>query len=56
MKYKVTIRATVTKTYMVKAENEDLAVMEAQEKFSVLVEEDIEEHYQQDLVTVEKVD
>jgi hypothetical protein len=56
MKYAVTIQATVTKTYMVEAENEDLAVMEAQENFSVLNEEGIDENYQQDLVTVEKVD
>jgi hypothetical protein len=53
--YKVTIRATVTKTYTVNASSEDEAVEEAHQIFSVL-EDGVPEDYDQDTLEVERVD
>lgn len=50
--YLVTVRATVTKTYVVEADNEDDAADEAHEIFSVLPEDDVQENYEQETVSV----
>ena len=54
MKYRVTIRATVTKTVEVEAENESEATEIAHQEFSVLNDGD-EEKYEQDTVNVQSV-
>lgn len=51
--YDVTIRATITKTIRVEAENEDDAYVEAHEQFSVLP--DGEERYEQEATDIEEV-
>lgn len=48
--FDVTIKATVTKTYTVQADNSDSAVEIAVAGFSVLAD-DAEEHYEQDVVS-----
>jgi hypothetical protein len=50
-KYSVTIRATVTKTYEVEAENEELAVQEAHHYFTVMPDNS-EERYSEDCINV----
>ncbi len=52
--YDVTIRATVTKTLRVEAENADDAQVEAQEKFSADAD-GTEEGYDEDVIGVEEV-
>jgi len=52
--YKVTIRATVTKTLSIKAENSNSAEETAHEQFSVLNNGD-DENYDQDTLDVELV-
>ena len=52
--YQVTIRATVTKTYEVEADNEDAAYEEANSIFSVLNEDGIDENYQQEVIDIEE--
>ena len=54
-KYWVTIRATVTKTLTVTAKDEESAVQEAHEMFSVL-EDGTDENYEQDTLSVEEID
>ena len=54
MRYKITIRATVTKDYIVEADDEDDAVIEAHEEFTVLCD-DTPEDYEQETVRVEVV-
>ena len=51
--YRVTIRATVTKTLTVEAENEDDAYEVASDGFSVLCDGD-DENYEQDLVDIKE--
>ena len=51
--FNVTIKATVTKTYEVEAETQDLAEEQAHEIFSVLCETGISENYEQDTVDTE---
>ena len=51
--YRVTIRATVTKTLTVKAENEDDAYVAAHEDFSVLNTGE-DENYTQETLEVEE--
>ena len=51
-KYEVVIRATVTKTYVVEAENEDDATDTAHDIFSVL-NDGTDEDYDQDVVSVQ---
>ena len=53
-KYSVTIRALVTKTYEVEAESEAEAIATANDIFSVLNEDGIDEDYQQDVMNVEE--
>jgi hypothetical protein len=53
MKFNVTIKATVTKTYTVEADTEEDAVTQAQGEFSVL-NDDINEQYEQDIVSVKE--
>ena len=50
-KYSVTIRATVTKTYEVEAENEELAVQEAHHFFTVMPDNN-EERYEEECINV----
>ena len=52
--YQVTIRATVTKTYEVEAENKDAAYEQANSIFSVLNEDGIDENYQQEVIDIEE--
>lgn len=52
--YQVTIRATVTKTYEVEADNADAACEEANSIFSVLNEDGIDENYQQEVIDIEE--
>jgi hypothetical protein len=52
--YQVTIRATVTKTYTVEAENADKAIETGHEIFSVL-EDGADEDYDQDVLSVEEM-
>ena len=52
MRYKITIRATVPKDYIVEGDDEDDAVIEAHEKFTVL-NDDTPEDYEQETVRVE---
>jgi len=49
--YNVTIRATITKTLRIEAENEDDAVERAYEDFTVVCD-GVEERYSQDVVDV----
>ena len=52
--YAITIRATVTKTITVEADNEDDAMEQANELFSVLCD-DIEEDYHEEVIGFEEV-
>ncbi len=52
--YRVTIRATVTKTLTVKAENEDDAYVAAHEDFSVLCDGD-DEDYDEETLEIQEV-
>ena len=52
--YQVTVRAVVTKTYVIEAESEAEATATAHDTFSVL-EDGTDENYEQDLVSVEEV-
>lgn len=55
MKYAITIEAIVCKTYEVEAGSEQEAIEQAQEMFSVLPEEGVDEKYDQQLVSAEEV-
>ena len=50
--YEVTIRATITKTYIEVANTEQEAIDQAQESFSVL-EDGTDENYDQEILDVE---
>ena len=54
MKYKVTIEARVTKSYIVEADNKDLAYELAQEQFSVL-NDDTPERYEEETLDIREV-
>jgi len=54
--YQVTIRATVTKTYKVEADNEDVAYEEANIMFSVLNEDGVDENYEQEVLDIEELE
>ena len=56
MKYAITIKAVVTKTYIVEGPTEEQAIAEAHSDFNVLNEEGVDEHYDQYLLSVEEVD
>jgi hypothetical protein len=49
--YSITIRATITKTLRVEADNEDDAIMMAHEEFSVLNDHN-DENYMEDLLDI----
>ena len=51
--FKVTIKAIVTKTYQVEADNVETAYELAHEKFSVL-NDDTPEHYEQETVDIKE--
>lgn len=51
MKYEVTIEARISKTYTVKADNQDEAYELAHESFSVLPDE-AQEHYEQETTNI----
>jgi len=53
--YRVTIRTTITKTYEVNASSQEEAEEEAHQIFSVLCD-DVDEDYDQETLSVEKVD
>ena len=53
-KYEVTVRAIVTKTYVIEAESEAEATATAHDTFSVL-EDGTDEDYDQDLLSIEEV-
>ena len=53
-KFTVTIKATVTKKYIVDAETEEDAINDANECFSVLCD-DVEEYYDQDTIAVNEL-
>ena len=52
--FKITIKASVTKTYQVEADNVETAYELAHEKFSVL-NDDTPEHYEQETVNILEV-
>lgn len=52
--YQVTIQATITKTIKVQAENDDIAYELACANFSEVCF-DLDEHYEQDCVSLEEV-
>ena len=52
--YAITIRATVTKTITVEADNEDDAMEQAHELFSVLCD-DIDEDYNEEVIDFEEI-
>lgn len=54
MRYKVTIEATVRKTYTIDADTEEEAAATAQDMFVVAEEDGIPERYQQDIVEIER--
>lgn len=54
MKYKVTIQARVVKSYIVEADDEDLAYELAQEQFSVL-NDDTPERYEEETLDIREV-
>ena len=54
MQYNVTIRATVTKTYSIDANNANEAAAAATDIFSVL-EDETPEHYEQEILDIEEV-
>ena len=51
--YDVTIKATITKTYSVQADDRDTAYELAHEKFSAL-SDDTPEHYEQETVDIKE--
>jgi len=51
--YKVTVRATVTKTLLVEAEDQDAAITEAHEDFTVALTDDLEDYEEETLRIVE---
>ena len=53
--YNVTIRAIITKTLRVEAENEDEATQQAHDRFSVL-NDDTDESYEQDCIDIEQAE
>jgi len=55
MKYKITIRATVTKDEIVEADSIQQATELAHEQFSVLCENGQDEHYDEETLNVEKI-
>lgn len=53
--YDVTIRAIITKTYRIEAEDgedEDVVTEKANEVFSVIYEERVDENYKEELVSI----
>ncbi len=54
MKYKVTIQARVVKSYIVEADDEDLAYELAHEQFSVL-NDDTPERYEEETLDIREV-
>ena len=52
--YLVTIRATITKTYEIEADNPETADEIAQEIFTTKAEKDVPEDYDQETLFVEK--
>lgn len=54
-KYDVTIRAYITKTVRVEAENEDDAIDLAHQDFNYLPEKDVAEDYDEETMNVEEV-
>lgn len=52
--YKVIIQATITKTLEIEAENDDIAYELACENFSEVCF-DLDEHYEQDCISLEEV-
>jgi len=52
--FKITIKASVTKTYLVEADNVETAYELAHEKFSVLGD-DTPQHYEQETVDILEV-
>ena len=53
MKYDVTIRATITKTYTVEADNEDDAYQIANERFELVEEFNVHETYEQETIDIQ---
>lgn len=51
----VVVRATVTKTMNIVAENDDEAAKVAQETFTV-AEDDCDENYEQDILTINELE
>ena len=51
MKYEVTIEARVIKSYIIEADDEDAAIEQAHETFSVL-HDGTDEHYEQELLGI----
>ena len=49
-KYEVTIRATITKTYVIEADDSDEAANVAYEIFDIHNEPDVPEHYTQEII------
>ena len=54
--FDVTIKGSVTKTYRIEAENEQDAIEQAHEGFSMLAEEGIEEDYNEETMEVVEID
>lgn len=54
--YSVTVEAVVRKTYTIEADSEDEAAELANEQFSVLPEDGIDEYYDQQVEEIELVD
>jgi hypothetical protein len=51
MKYEVTIEARVVKSYIIEADDENAAIEQAHETFSVL-HDGTDEHYEQELLGI----
>jgi len=54
--YAVEIKVTIRKTYKVEAENETEATEKAHDIFSVLTEDDVDEEYDEETLSVEEVE
>lgn len=52
--YRVTIEATVRKTYDIEATDRDAAMQQANEQFSVLNEPEVDEYYDQQVIDIEE--
>ena len=52
--FEVTIKAVITKTYNVQADDRDTAYELAHEKFSVL-NDDTPEHYEQETINIKEI-